>query len=253
MAESNDWWEYDESEAEFLREEFKKVFEIYEKEIFPDGEKSIMCKLDKEFCDPEDLHHNCLGCNFSDFSELLRRFLKKHEQQEDTFESFVHYILLTYLLVERFDEIFEIIKLPEVYRKKHFGLFSKIRKWTNFIKHPKAFILVHHPRFYFENDKRYAEIDLKDYEVINENNFITNYYKHKDKKNKNDTLSKRIQNKKVVVILPNIVELTKDFCKAQKKFVDVITKNEVYQEILKDKSTFENYFSYEELEDDEEK
>ncbi|HXB11474.1 MAG TPA: hypothetical protein VNZ45_05775, partial [Bacteroidia bacterium] len=134
---------------EITKRMINEAVEIYSREIFPSGE-SIMCSIHNSFHKENDQTHNCIGCNFADYSELLFSTLKKFRDESGPLQVFSGTILYSYLLVERFEEIFKIIKLDEGYKLKHFPIFGKIKRWTNFLKHPKAFILVHHPEYGFE-------------------------------------------------------------------------------------------------------
>jgi hypothetical protein len=80
-------------------------------------------------------------------------------------ESFTKFILPAYLVVERMYEIFSIVELQESYRLKNFQTFRKIRRWANFLKHPKSFILVHHAKYLFE-DYLTIENVSKDEDVV---------------------------------------------------------------------------------------
>ncbi|HXA01651.1 MAG TPA: hypothetical protein VNW99_06670 [Cytophagaceae bacterium] len=148
-------------------------------------------------------------------------------------------ILFSYLLVERFEEIFRIVKLPEAYRLRHFQIFGIIKRWTNFLKHPKAFILVHHPEYYFENEIELEHND-KNNMIIIDQEFIDIYYSGDKENNKLYSILKNKNN--VVVLLPNLPDLMSEFCKAQKKFIDIISNNEVFRETLDEQSTLKDYF-----------
>jgi hypothetical protein len=134
--------------------------------------------------------------------------------------------------------------VPEKFREKHFKVFQQIRKWANFIKHPKSFILVHHPDYNFENSGFNTEKEFQ--EIVNDQ-FVTQFYKGQrlpeDQKKFNKELYQRLHNKKgVLVLFPDIRQLTKKLCYSINKFVELITKNDVYKEILSDEATIENYF-----------
>jgi len=152
----------------------KEAYEIYTAEIYPNNE-SIMCEIHDSFQKNGDKAHNCIGCNFAEFTRLLQTSLANYPNVETQLESFSSALLYSYLLVERFDEIFKIVGLPEAYKKRHFQIFGKIRRWTNFLKHPKAFILVHHPVFVFENDVKLEESDKEIIQIIDQD-FIDLYY-----------------------------------------------------------------------------
>jgi hypothetical protein len=226
------------------------AFDIYSKEIFPKDE-SIMCSIHNTFSKETGQDHNCIGCNFATYTELLRFTLHKYRNESDPIQIFSAVILYAYLLVERFEEIFRIIKLDEGYKSKHFQIFGKIRRWANFIKHPKAFIFVHHPSYAFEFYKTikesknfilkaYCQPENADLMIFIDQEFVDYYYASDAN---NSKLHSLLTNKKdVVVIFPNLAVLISELCIAQKKFIEVLSKNEVYREILEGKTTMKDYY-----------
>ena len=197
-----------------------------------------MCSIHDLFHNEDDKAHNCIGCNFADYTNLLHVALQ-NVAVSTPIEAFSSTILYSYLLVERFEEIFKIIKLPDSYRLKHFQVFGQIRRWANFLKHPKAFMLVHHPEYYFENEIAIGTGDETS-QIIIDQKFIDEYYSGDKENNK---LYSLLSNKKnVFVLLPRLDKLMIDFCAGQKKFIEVISNNEVFRELLDEKSTMKNYF-----------
>lgn len=233
-----------------MKKKDKTPFEVYSSEIFPNGE-SIMCSIHSSFHKENERTHNCIGCNFSDYTELLQSVLKKHSDADSPLEVFSSTILYAYILVERFEEIFKIIKLDDSYKLKYFQVFGKIKRWTNFLKHPKAFILVHHPEYTFELCETLEQSKLlmlhalcqqaaSDLITFIDQEFVDTYY---SSDSNNGKLYSILTNKKnVFVLFPNLTELISDFCIAQKKFIEIISKNEVYREILDGKTTLKDYF-----------
>ena len=214
------------------------AFAIYEKEIYSEG-ISIMCSIHESFKTESEVAHNCIGCNFADFTDLLRSALKQYSEVSYPLETFSGSLWYAYLLVERFEQIFDIIQLPSPYKQKHFQIFSKIKRWTNFLKHPKAFILVHHPQYFFESDVTIEPKDKENTIIINQE-FIDTYYSGDSQ---NAKLFSQLTNKKnVFVIFPNLNELITEFCVAQKRFIEIISKNQVFKEILDGKTTIKDYF-----------
>ena len=197
-----------------------------------------MCSIHELFYNGEDKAHNCIGCNLADYTKLMYTAIE-NLNINSPIEAFSSTILYAYLLVERFEEIFKIVELHKSYRLKHFQVFVKIRRWANFLKHPKAFMFVHHPIYYFENDVTIEDADSDSYIFIDQS-FIDEYYSDGEK---NTKLYKTLSNKKdVIVLLPDYSELIHEFCAAQKKFIELISKNEVFRELLDGKSTLKNYF-----------
>ena len=144
-------------------------------------------------------------------------------------------------MIERFFEVFELISLNENYKLKHFHTFLNIKRWANFIKHPKAFMFTHHSEFDYENS---GHTHKSDFELTIDDNFINEYYKGSDK---NNALYKKLKNKQnILVMFPDPIQLTEKFCIAYSKFISVLLKNEVYKEILNDQTTIDTHFENEE-------
>ena len=121
----------------------------------------------------------------------------------------------------------------------HFKTFALIKRWANFYKHPKSFMFVHHPYYTFENHPDYNELKKK--MIVVDSKFISKYY---NGDSRNTELYSILTNKKdVLVIFPNIEELTKLFCSEIIHFVDLLRTNSVYRYILSQKSTYENFYS----------
>lgn len=217
-------------------EKFQAAFEIFQKEIYPDGE-SAMCSLHEYFdCVKKD-RHNCLGCNLADATNWIYNYLARFDKFEEVSEDYTFYLLRLYLLVERVNVVFDIVSLPLEYRIRHFGVFQDVHKWANFIKHPKAFFLVHHPRYAFDGMDGF---DSSKYSVIIDQAFVSEFYAGPDH---NKKLWDRLCNQtSVAVIYPDPVALTERFCKALQDSIAVIRDNKVYREILNSRTTFEHYF-----------
>lgn len=202
-----------------------------------------MCAIHQLFGGNDGPHHNCLGCNFADATSWIHNFLQSSlsSPQASVQEFYFDYLIKLYLFVERSYIVFDIVNLPVEYRSRHFSIFQKVHKWANFIKHPKSFLLVHHPRYFMEDDVMAdEEFDRSAFGVIIDQEFVLEYYAGPDN---NSKLHKLLTNKNdVAVLFPNVVELTVDFCSGLHKFVDVIRDNDVYREILNSRATFDNYF-----------
>lgn len=231
-----------------VQEKFKECFDIFSTKAVDEDGLPNACKIHDAFGGLDGgQHHNCLGCNFADSTNLILRYLEQHEELSDIQQDFTIYILLLYLLVERIEIVFDIIQLPDTYRDKHFKVFKQIRKWANFIKHPKSFILTHHPEYDFEGSD--TEHKKPFTETINEQ-FVEQFYKGQkdtsDQKKTNKELYNRLRNKKdVLVLFPDIAKLTDKLCYSYNKFVDLILTNDAYKEILNDETTISTHFENE--------
>jgi hypothetical protein len=206
---------------------------------------TLMCSINEAF---EGLHengHNCLGCNLQDHVDLIKSFLETGANYKYREHFFVVYSMLLYLLSERVLEIMKIIGLPESYREAEFKILKEIKLWANFHKHPKAFILTHHPEYFFEE-----EFDQKHHsgKKIIDGKFIKKYYSGEDKNKYRNLVSELKNNDQVVVVLPGLVRITAELCTAFEIFITTIKENPAYSEILNDLTTLEDYFDLEDIE-----
>ncbi len=220
-----------------------EAFAIFREEVYPKDENSVMCSIHEEFGGLDGGHHNCLGCNFADATSWIHNCLHTALVTDRTSlqKFYFDYLLKLYLLVERVYVVFEIIGLPLEYRGRHFSPFQRVHKWANFIKHPKSFLLVHHPKFFMEDDKDPDEpFDRAKFGVIIDQQFVIDYYGGPDN---NPKLHKLLTNRTdVAVLFPNIVTLTGEFCACIHEFIAVIRDNAVYREVLNSRTTFDYYF-----------
>jgi hypothetical protein len=223
---------------------FQNCHRIFNAEIFPEQGDSVMCSLHDCFDDQAGGDHNCLGCNFADTTVWIQMYLSRASNLGEIDEAYTFYLMRLYLFVERAYVIFDIIKLPEEYRARHFTVFRDIHKWANFTKHPNAFILAHHPTYTFDGD---ASFDRTQFSLVIDQAFVNEHYsssKH------NKKLWDSLQNKKdIAVMFPSPESLTREFCAAAKKFIGVVRDNSVFREILASRSTYANYYLQSEIVD----
>ena len=218
-----------------------EAFLEFKNEIYPHEGDSVMCAIHEKFGSLEGTKHNCLGCNLADSTQWIHNYLHTSLTTEQTSlqEFYFGYLLQLYLLVERVYIVFNIIGLPEEYRCRHFSTFQQVHKWANFIKHPKSFLLVHHPQYFMDGDPD-TRIDRSKFGVVIDQEFVLTYYAGPDN---NSKLHKLLTNKtNVAVLFPNVLKLTEDVCSCIHKFINVIGNNEVYREVLNSRTTFDNYF-----------
>ena len=116
----------------------------------------------------------------------------------------------------------------------------QIRKWANFIKHPKGFILCHHPVFTAIDAPRYK--DLYDHAKLRISlDFLQKFYTGPDH---DKELYEILENQeRVVVVLPNIYSLTQEFCDAMDRFVQLLRENKIFRELLATRTTFTDYWN----------
>ena len=191
---------------------------------------ALICNL-HELGDSEG--HNCLACNFADIVERLKGLAQDFSKFSDAVTGKITYLLWLYLLAERMQEILMLISFPEEIKSQKFPNFLLVKRWANFFKHPKAFFLTHHAQ--------YDQAPQGGNEVVIDDSFINRFYSG-DKKNKE--LYERLTNKAdVLVLLPDLVALTKGIGQELAYLSDVIRSNPIYGEILVNKSVLEEYYS----------
>lgn len=224
---------------------FEKVFFVFYNEHYFGKEESSFCLLHKNFKNG----HNCVACNLNRQNELLFDFLESYDEFKHPYLTFNVFIWLLYLQIESIYVYCDILKID---KGKYFKTFRIIKDWANFLKHPKSFMLVHHPIFgFYETDLLNESIIAFDNEVQIEENefqfintdFVKDFYKNKN----SDIQLKNIlkNNQKVIVVFPNPVKLITDFVSEQEKFISLINANDDYKNLLDNESTLINYFENE--------
>lgn len=234
-----------------LKDVFEQVLEIFVLNNYDDEYESLYCSIHNSF----SKGHNCVGCNLNDDNIRLESFLVNYEHFYDANLTFTTFILLLYLQVESIHEYFQIIQLQESYRLKHFQVFQEIKRWANFLKHPKSFMLVHHPIYSYEGRKvlnpKNGEFIIEKCKKSNpliDSSFVNTYYSG-DKKNKE--LYKKLHKKEdLIVLFPDPIRLIKEFTEAQNKFTDMIFNNEIVRDLLDNETTIEDYFIEDEHENE---
>jgi hypothetical protein len=198
----------------------------------------IFCKLhEPEYLGNHEGSHVCIGCMLDDSISKIDRFLSEvhlidEESNENIDYIFTNFILLTYLTVEKLHTIFKFIGITYEYVEVKWPVLIEIRKWANFVKHPKGFLFTHHPDYIFEydqidkNDKSKQFIDF---------DIVSKFYFREDETKWKQTLNEIANKDNIIVILPNPERLMFEFVQVCRQFCDKIKINEHFKEILKTK------------------
>jgi hypothetical protein len=132
--------------------------------------------------------------------------------------------------------IFKIIGITMDYVEKNWPVLIEIRKWANFIKHPKGFLFTHHPKYIFENESiSKSNNQIIDYEIV-----IKFYNRESD-----DSFKKSIHemgNKKnLIVLVPSPERIINEYVIVCREFCDKIKLNPHFKDVLKEHSTIIDY------------
>jgi hypothetical protein len=208
---------------------------------------NLMCNIYSAYLGPDEKHHNCLGDNFNDLSHCILAYLGMIAANPGSLEYHDALAILVQLVNsawERISDVFEMISLPDVYKHRHYKTFIRTRRWANFFKHPKEFAwLVCFPQYCIEGSIEEAAARADNLKKVVDDEFVKKYYSAERQKG----LAGEFTNyrDKVVVVLPNVVDLIDGICNELHDFVSVVTKNPVYFEILNDKATIVDYYERE--------
>ncbi len=198
--------------------------------------------------DHEGKSHPCIACNLNDGLAKIYKFLDENKKPVDIEYSFTIYILLCYLLVEKMHTIFRYIGISYEYVEEKWWVLIEIRKWANFIKHPKGFLFSHHSEYFYENEK--ITKDFINCKQINYDNFIKPLYSSENPKKFKQTINEFANKDDLLVIIPCPERIAKELNVACNEFCKKIKDNEHFKEILKKDSVLEKYYE-DELIDDE--
>lgn len=169
------------------------------------------------------------------------------------------YIIKLYLVVERVYEVLDIMGLinvhypkdgrtPLEFRKSTDGMCAmrEVKQWANFIKHPGAFLWCHEPTYWCQSIET-PSVDAN--AVIIDQNIVNKHYTSDAKKHK-ELYGMIARRDNVYVVFPELVSLTSRFCDGIRDFCDTAT-SPLFMSFLKQRSTYENYYSYLDGLDDE--
>jgi len=221
----------------------KECLRIFSESLYRDDKPySVACDIYDKITDGEDNCEDCLGENFNSLIDTVKTdFFENYNPKDETKLDFYFstYGFWLYTFVERIDFVFELLnkdkqnRLFSDFQKDNFKTLADIKKWMNFIKHPKEFIFSHWPKYTFDEtsiptDDKTIKIDL---------NFVREYYSQTKKK-----VDKLENQDQVYVLVPDLIQLTHDFCTELKIFIDFICDNDIVAQYLKKKSSIEYFY-----------
>lgn len=214
-----------------------KTICCYKGEATPEECCYVFCDLhDAEYLGDHNGNHVCLACALQDSISNVDRFLKETSQLEVRDDNnieylFTNYILLLYLAVEKMHTVFKTIGITLDYVEEKWPVLIEIRKWANFIKHPKGFLFTHHPEYFFEYE---ASPNKEEYQIL-DFEFVRKFYNREDEKKFKQTIIEIANKENIAVILPDVERIAKSFTISCKEFCEKIKNNEHFKELLKDK------------------
>ncbi|WP_157499493.1 hypothetical protein [Flavobacterium commune] len=178
---------------------------------------------------------NSIGENFHQLINRINdNWFENYKPTNDLDYYFFNYFLLLYLFVERVDVIFKAINKEYKYFE-NFPTLQTIRKWSNFIKHPKEFLFTYWPIYYLEGSF-HKELLLSDLKI--DKDFIFKHYGSV----KSERPLKLKKNCNVFVEVPDLENITKEFCDEMNFFFDLLCSNQILIDHLANTSTIEDYF-----------
>jgi len=202
------------------------------------------CRIYDKLTDGDDSLQDCIGENLNQLIQKVEEnWFDNYKPNSDLDFYFFNYILLLYLFVERIDLIFDVLnkdgksKLFSDFQYNNFKTLRKINKWANFVKHPKEFLFTHWPKYYIEG-KQSLVIEASDVKI--DTDFIFNHYN-------NESQPRPVilqNNQRVFVEIPDLQNLTREFCKEMNIFFDFICSNQIVADFLKKKSTIPLIYDY---------
>lgn len=227
---------------------------IFQQKLFrPDSRVTKACDIHDALTQNNREQADCLGENFNRLLQSIsEEFLENYQPTLSTPLDyyFNNYILWLYLTVERVEFIFDLLtskdKNPKEdlsnnifleYYQDEFKIFILIKKWANFIKHPKKFLFCHYPNYVFNKP-------FEENTTIIDSEYIAKYFSD-SKKSPVDLTNK----KDVYVIIPNLTDLTEQFCETFLKFIALITENSIVANRLRKKTVIEDYYKQQVQED----
>ena len=213
------------------------------------GCEQLFCRLHEEeyLGSPENettISHNCIACNLQDGNLKIFKFLNElgtiQSSEEIEYASTIFYLLL-YLQIEKFHTIFKFIGITFDYVEQYWEPLIQIRKWANFIKHPKGFLFTHHPSFIYEDDATIPSLKSNNINQVISYEEIKKFYTRETDDGFKNTIKELGNKKNIIVVIPCPLRIMTDYCRINVEFCDKIKDNPHFKEILKKHSTIDDY------------
>lgn len=202
----------------------------------PGSDNSVFCSI-HSFLGTRNADHNCIGCNIDDILKFMRSVFSISKNLDSVENVYFLLIPVMNLVVERLDIINYMFE-NKVIDRSTFQSFQIIRKWTNFIKHPKAFMFCHHPKYAFENYE-HLELYTNNNKVI-DYEFVNKYFSNK---NKDEILINELEGiPNILVLFPDIVQLTSRFSDQILNYLDILKSNARALRTISSKTTYLNFW-----------
>lgn len=171
-----------------------------------------------------EIAHNCIGCNFEEGASNIELFFKYNKNTDSERYFLTLYSMLFYLQAERLAVIYKelgfIVINKDEFDWSAFPILQRIKYWANFFKHPKYYMLLHHPMFFIDGDPSTPNFMING---VIDDTFIHKFYSGGKL---NNDLRAELQNKdKYIIIFPNLLNLTKDLCSEFEKIVKLIASD----------------------------
>ena len=217
--------------------------ELFDESVGDSLGRSNACRvfdaLTEEHCDRQD----SIGENFNRLiRQIADEWFDSYHPSGSLDYYFCNYTLLLYLLVERVDLIFSVVnpedksKIFRDFQETRFKTLRKVNKWANFFKHPKEFLFTHWPNYFLATEARPT---INPGDVVIDYQFIKAHY-YSESKPRPKILQ---NNNRVLVEVPDLVELTREFCAEMNVFFDFICRNDIVADFLRKKSTIEEIYA----------
>lgn len=247
------------AESSYFSEQTLKVadfFENWHNQFKSDGagkgERSRYCLLFDTFDERErkDLvgpevedmdaltFHNCIGCNFEEGCLNVLDFVKQFAGTEKVRTYLTTYSLLFYTLAERLAVVYQELGVVngQQFDWSRYPVLRSIKHWANFFKHPKAYMFLHHPGYFLENDSSRPNFMIEG-EV--DSSFVDSFYRAGAD---NKELRRLFENKKGWnVIFPDLLSFTKSLCDEVDRICDFILQPENIEKLRA--FTFKDYYN----------
>jgi hypothetical protein len=161
-----------------------------------------------------------LGCAMTDSILFISNYLKKEEYLDNIKVHFVEYLYILNMLADRMETVLYMIKNDDEYNKKEFAIFEDLREWIYFFKPHTTCITTQKAHFIFETTILNPVLNDKKYTI--DKHFVKEYYKSRGKN------GEHIKDKYVVLVLPNISDMTHQICTVLDSFLALLCNNDCY-------------------------
>lgn len=233
-------FQYNKAINNFLTIQFKECISVYDSLLMMSKNETFVCRLHHYLS--HEYNHNCIPCNLDSQAIMPYRFLRNRKNKAMMPFDYNLYLQSMQGAIGVIEEIHTYIFFKDSKNDKFhnaYGSLAYIKKWVNFIKHPKHFaVMSHHPVYNITN----SGVSYDSAQLTIGKSFIEKYYMAPKEDLRSKLFCEFDGKHPILIVYPDILEITRGYCEDIRKFMNYIESYSELREKIMDVATLKGFF-----------